>query len=120
MRPIAVECMTFFTAVKDVFSKEWIVNGKHSTILTKTTGIGALIRLMEYIHTKLSVRELDGISDVTEGYYSKEYYNAVVSTLNIIKTKLPDIFSFKGEFAGTGGRGLEKRLFDKFKDALTQ
>lgn len=119
LRPIATECMTFFNAVKDVFKDNWIKDNKPTSILTKTTGIGAMIRTMEYIHRfRLGDSVLQTINNSTEGYYCKEYYDFVVNKLNTVKKNSPNLFSFDGDFAGSGGLGLEKKLFETIKESL--
>lgn len=120
MRPIAVELMTFFKAVRDVFVKEWINEGKHTTILTKTTGIGAMIRTMEYIHRFILLDDIKKqLEKVTEGYFCPEYYEEVKKLLEKVRSKESDLFSLKGEFSGTGGQGLEIRLFERIKSLIT-
>lgn len=119
LRPIATECMTFFQAVKEVFEENWIEEGGHKSILTKTTGIGAMIRTMEYLHRfRMDPSILSSIHNTKDGYFCKEYYDVIVDKLNEVKKKNPDIFSFNGEFAGSGGLGLERKLFEKIKLSL--
>lgn len=43
---MAVEAFSFFCEVKDVFSDIWIKDGKHTSIICKTTGFAALVKLM--------------------------------------------------------------------------
>lgn len=120
MRPIAVELMTFFKAVRDVFNKDWIKEGKHTTILTKTTGIGAMIRTMEYIRRFILSEDIKKqLENVTEGYFCPEYYEEIKVLLEIIRLKDSNLFSLKGKFSGTGGQGLEIRLFERIKSLIT-
>ena len=55
---MAVEILSFLSAVKKKFDKFWPNEGRHRSIICKTTGMGALLRLMAYLHTNKMPRAL--------------------------------------------------------------
>lgn len=119
LRPIGVECITFFSAVKGVFVNIWPEENVHKSIILKTTGIGALIRTMVYIHKFLMSETLANmISNVTDGYLCEKYYQLVYQALSYVNKSDSKLFSFNGEYAKTGGSGLENKLYRKIESIL--
>ncbi len=114
---MSVELLSFFTVVKDSFSQVWPVNGQHRSIICKTNGIGALLRYMVYLHREKMPRELAEIlrkSSKTE--VSEEYLSFAQKYLFRLKRYQEKLFGLSSEFAGSGGKGLEARLFNRMKD----
>ena len=107
------ETMSFFRIIKETFPEQWPTENTHKSILLKTTGIGALIRLMGYIHKK---NDFDGI-DVEKygnGLRSKsvkEYEELLRSELSPLLGYGEHFFGLNSNFAGTGGAGLEAKLY---------
>lgn len=91
------EIFSYLFAVEKVFDEVW---GTTKSIIKKTTGMGALIRLMGYIHC------LDDFKD-------DDYENIYLKYLNKCKCYQLDLFSTEhpGRFCGTGGKGLEVALY---------
>ena len=112
---MAKEIITFFTAIKNLLPDCWPSSKGPQSILLKTTGLGALIRLMGYIHKNYLSNEIIAALDNQESneYVVKEYYDRLKEILPPIVRKRYSLFSFDGEFAGTGGRGLESRLYNE-------
>lgn len=112
-RYMAVELISYFDAVKTVLNAYWPEGNTHRSILCKTTGIGAMVRLMGYLHqTKMT-------NDVKFDIYNQPYARAIPSYTKFVSPyleKLKDkgeyLFDLKkGHFSGTGGKGLEHQLF---------
>lgn len=117
-RYMSTELISFFVAVKNVFGEEWpATDGTHKSIIAKTTGIGALIRLMAYIHeTFLPTEILIDLKSDNIDRVSIKYVELVTNLLRALKPY--QYFSFQGNFAGTGGKGLEVRLYEAMKSSL--
>lgn len=112
-RYMASELISFYSVVRECFSDYWPIYTEHRSILSKTTGVGAMIRLMGYIH----VRYLDdnvkkGLKE-SEVYLNPSYMNRVKNVLSALQDKAQFLFSFKGNFSGTGGKGLELALYNE-------
>lgn len=113
-----VEAMSFFNAVAETFPKMWPKHGeKAPSILCKTTGIQVLIRLMGYLH-RINRRSLyKMINRKSQGIYiSREYQALVKEYLNLFVNRQVELFGLAnegGQFSGTGGKGLVKRLYEE-------
>ena len=81
--------------------------------------MGALLRLMAYLHLykmpgNLHLALLN--SKVSE--ILPEYEHFVMEFLSLIEPEQYRLFSLDGEFSGTGGKGLELRLFGERRDLI--
>lgn len=109
---MAKEIITYLTFIRNHFSDFWPSNNSHRSILLKTTGIGALIRLMGYIHKNyLSDEIIDSINMTGNDYVNQAYYDRLSYVMSPLKRHASSLFGFDGEFAGTGGKGLEGKLY---------
>lgn len=117
---MASELISFYTVVKDCFSDYWPIYMKHRSILCKTTGVGAMIRLMGYIHVRFLNDEIRQGLQKNNDYFYEPYINKVENVLSALKDKSESLFSFKGDFSGTGGRGLELALYNKMCEILNE
>ena len=110
-RYMAVELISFYKVVQKVFREYWPECERHKSILTKTTGVGAMIKLIGYIHTMYISEEIKAAIKKSESYLCKPYMDRVNSILSCLLDDAKDLFSFEGHFSGTGGRGLERALY---------
>ena len=111
-RYMAVELLSFFEAVKAILIDYWPKNNVHQSILCKTTGIGAMVRLMAYIHQTKMPEELKKELRQTNRTMVNPHYTEFITPLLIkLLPEAKDLFGLKGSFAGTGGKGLEHQLF---------
>lgn len=118
LRPMAVESISFFTAIKEIFADLWVQNGRHVSIICKTTGFGALVKLMRYIHIhKLSNYDRNELL-YSETFLNKKYHDKIIELLRPLRHYEKELFSFDGQFAGTGGKGLVTKLFDSMVNLL--
>ena len=53
-RYMAVELISFYTCIKDMFKEYWPKDNSHVSILCKTTGVNAMMQLMGYIHQSIA------------------------------------------------------------------
>lgn len=119
-RYMAVELISFYTVVKKCFSDYWPIYAEHRSILSKTTGVGAMIRLMGYIHVRFLDDSIKVGLRTTEEYLYKPYMNRIHEILSVLQEKAQALFSFKGNFCGTGGRGLELALYNEMCRVLSE
>ncbi len=117
-RNMSVELISFFEAVKKTLSYYWPQNDNHVSILCKTTGIGALVRLMAYLHqTKMdSNLELE-LKNKEKASVSSSYIDFITPYLKKLSIHGSRLFGLQGDFAGSGGKGLEHKLFEEMKNA---
>ena len=115
---MAVEAISFFSEVKETFFDLWIKDSKHVSILCKTTGFAALVKLMRYIHIfKLDNNVTQALNE-SPSFMNQEYRKKIRDILNPLKPWGNELFGFDGEFAGTGGKGLVNKLFDRMVGLL--
>lgn len=100
----------YFKAVKENFNDFWPTpeqdtSRKYPHILCKTTGMGALIRLINPIYRRMKTK----VDFVT--VEEQELVDLFSEILVKLKEHEVEFFSNKGEFAGSGSLGLQSRLY---------
>ena len=111
-RFMSVELLSFFDAVKTVLIDYWPKYNVHQSILCKTTGIGAMIRLMAHLHQTRMPEELkEELHQTDKTAVCPQYTEFVTPLLNKLLPEADNLFGLKGSYAGTGGKGLEHQLF---------
>ena len=101
---------SYFKAIKNVFSDYWpkedeTTSRKYKNILCKTTGMGALIKLISPIYRKLKL-DID-FNSIDEN----ELTNLLTKELEKAKDKGSLFFSKEGDFSGSGSLGLQNKLY---------
>lgn len=116
---MAIELLSYFVAVRDTFYKYWPSRESHvGTIICKTTGVGAFVRLMRPIRDLLPSIVIDGLKN-DRGVINQPYCDAVRQILNRIPGDLAERLFGKGsDFASTSGKGSETKLFKELKSAI--
>lgn len=116
-RHMSTELVSFFTVVKKAFEDMWPKDGLHKSILVKTTGIGAMLRLMAYLHQLLdeSIKE-DLKSHVGANRQCDSYIKFITPYISKLIPYKDKLFGLKGDFSGTGGRGYEMALYKKMRE----
>ena len=119
-KSMAVELLSFYVAVKSCFDKMWPEDvSQQDTILMKTTGVGAMLELMAYIHKNILPEEIkDQLDKAIKAEINNDYISVVKPHLQKLADRQFELFSSKGNYSGTGGKGLVKQLFDKMKDLI--
>lgn len=99
----------YFKEIKGVFNKFWPGDNlsEYRGVLLKTTGIGALIRMLDYIF-------INGFYNFNESKISERIKN-VFSRLNNQENEY-FFDSQKGKFSGSGG--LQSNLYNELKEKL--
>lgn len=100
----------YFQAIKDVFIDFWPTDEQNTSrkyphILVKTTGMGALIKLIDPMYRKLKIDI--NFKDIDE----KELVEILKRELIKAKDKGKTFFSKEGDFAGSGSLGLQNQLY---------
>ena len=116
---MAVELKAFYQVVEKVFFDQWPIDNKHRSILCKTTGISAMIRLLGYIHQNVLTDELQkSLHDLDEKAIV-EYKNMVYNELMKLYYERHRLFGLHGDYSKTGGKGIEASLFRAMCEILS-
>ncbi|MBD5203984.1 MAG: DGQHR domain-containing protein [Bacteroidales bacterium] len=111
----ARELVTYFSAIKDTFEQYWPnEDDRKVSVMLKTTGISALLKFFEVLHgnmpPKLREEIKSNYNDPDTVNRLKQYF---LKQFAPIKPHGEELFSIeKGEFNGSGGGGLQKKLYD--------
>lgn len=116
-KSMAVELLSFYVAVRSCFDKVWPQDSYQiDTIIMKTTGVGALINLMAYIHTTMLPDYIkDQLKQAAKPDLNNEYIGYVKPILQKVAAHQYELFTTSGSYAGTGGRGLVNQMFQRMK-----
>lgn len=122
IRYMAVELLSYYAAVYDVFKDFWPKDGvkedEKGTIICKTTGTGAFLRLMKDIHESAPEEAIRSLYDTDVGV-SGFYFNHVKSQLSIITgTQAERFFGKKSKYYGSSGKGSEVNMYMDLKLAI--
>lgn len=123
IRYMAVELLSYFAAVHDVFSNYWpqlgVNDEEKGTIICKTTGTGAFLRLMKDIHDSAPTDLIQSLYNI-DIEVSIPYFNYVKSQLSRITEAQADrFFGKKSKFYGSSGKGSEMNMYRDLKLAVT-
>ena len=113
------ELLSYFYAISEVFKKYWPAdNEDKGTIICKTTGVGAWLRLLQFIH---KVSEDDFTMDIPftkKGDICESYCEYMKEVLAPILKEADAIFGEKSEFVSGSGKGFEVRMFKRLRSIL--
>lgn len=116
---MAVELKAFYQVVEKVFRDIWPVDGKHRSIICKTTGIGAMIRMLGYIHQNILSDDIQrGLKEVNADAVA-QYKNVVQDELIKLYYERHRLFGLDGSYSKTGGKGIEKSLYHDMCEILS-
>lgn len=113
------ELLSYFYAISEVFKKYWPAEDDvKGTIICKTTGVGAWLRLLQYIHrVSEDVFTMD-IPFTKKGEICESYCEYIKEVLAPILKEADSIFGEKSEFASGSGKGFEVRMFKRLRSIL--
>ncbi len=101
--------LKYFNAVKKLKEQEW--NDPENSIISKTIGVGALIRVLHFLFVKMSVDE-----------FQNDPLRIIKMTTQDLVSKLDGIeqidFSKEGEFGRVGSAGSLNRLKEKIIEGI--
>ena len=108
---MAAETLDFFDVIKKTLRDYWPKQGEAvSSILLKTTGVGALIWLMGDLHKTKLAPEIQDAMPKSYDSVRLAYKESIEKYINKIQPQAERLFSMKGDFGGTGGKGQEAEL----------
>lgn len=106
---MSVELLSFFTAVKNLFSDYF---GNPKSILSKTSGLGAMIRLIKDVHDRLPSQLKADIREYTSVSLNKEYIDFTMRFLKPLEPFGERLFGQNSQYAGGGGSGNVVRMYN--------
>lgn len=111
----SIELLSFFVAVKQLFSDYWPdKDSTKGTIICKTTGTGAWIRMIDMMRSEEDVQMLNCLKNSSaRGEVCQEYIEMVSSILSPLCSRAEELFGKESEFSSSTGRGAETKLFKK-------
>lgn len=115
-RYMSVELLSFYSSVKKNLPDMWPQDGVHRSILLKTTGVWVLNKIMAYLHKFKMNNELRLLLKHAENSEPiKEYDDFATPYLLKLQLHQNRLFGLKGNYSGSGGKGLAKQLFDEIQ-----
>lgn len=108
----------YFKAIKINFQDYWPKDNEptsrsYKNILVKTTGMGALLKLINPIYRDLMRSDVD-IKNIKQ----EDLTHLLVKRLEKLKDNAHDFFSGESPFAGAGSRGLQNKLYKRLGEEL--
>lgn len=112
----------YFNSVKDNFSSYWPndFDRKKSGILPKTTGLGALIKLLAQIDKQLQRGFVPGFEKMVLMNLEVDQIKSVFDKMfaKIDANKKEDLFGENGKYAGQGSAGAQGKLYKELAHLL--
>lgn len=113
------ELLSYFDVISKMFKAYWPKEDDvKGTIICKTTGVGAWLRLLQYIH---GVSEEDFTRDIPftkKGEVCESYCEYMKDVLAPILKEADSLFGKESEFASGSGKGFEVRMFRRLRNIL--
>lgn len=123
LRSHTAELLTFFAAVKETLAAYWPKEGNtKGTLICKTTGVGAFVRLMAHLHetwNKNTTMAFD-LSATSEGDLCQSYYTYIKEKLRPLQSKGDEIFGNDSRFSRTSGKATETNFYKTMLDILSK
>lgn len=110
---------TYFGVLKDIFTDYWplvdeqgqFYSYKYKHILLKTTGLGALLKLLNDLQNDLEKKDKK-----ENGLELKKYFNSIFTLFN--EQENARLFSGGGIYAQGAGSGLQSKLYKELKNII--
>lgn len=113
------ELLSYFYAISGLFQKYWPAeDDDKGTIICKTTGVGAWLRLLQYIHKVSKDNFTMDIPFTKKGDICESYSKYIKEVLSPILTEADSIFGENSEFSSGSGKGFEVRMFKRLRSIL--
>lgn len=111
----AIELLSYFAAIKSLFYDYWPSDeATKGTIICKTTGFGAWIRLMGMMRADNDAIMLKQLKDSSvKNEVCIPYKERVENILNPLKKYGEKLFGKESEFSSSSGQGSEVKLYKK-------
>lgn len=116
---MAAETMDYFGIIKDKLDNMWPKSTTQETsILLKTTGVGALLWIMAHIHRTQLSAELQQKMKYDYDSVREKYRSIVSKNIEKIQPEAESLFSVNGMYGGSGGKGLEGNLRKRLQEIV--
>lgn len=112
---MAVELLSYFTVIKELFPTYL---GSSDSILSKTTGLGALIRLLTDVHDRIPISVLKGLRESEVICIDNEYCKQAHQYLSPLVSSGEHLFGTQSPYAGGGSAGYVGKLYREIKQIL--
>ena len=111
----ATELLSYFVAIQKLFSKYWPEKGStKGSIICKTTGFGAWLRLLGMMREDDDELMLKYLKESAKnGEICEPYVERVSKILGPIKKYGESLFGDSSEFKSSSGQGSESKLYKK-------
>lgn len=119
---ITMELTSYLAAIRFTFKDYWpdgVNDTSKISILCKTTGLGAIMRLFKDAHNSLSIRLKNKLEHESIGVI--DYAELITHFNNFLKPLTKSgkrFFSINSEYANGGGAGLQAKLYTDMKNVL--
>lgn len=112
--------VAYFTSIKNIFSDFWPIAGeRYTSIMCKTTGLGALIRLLGLLYKELAIGSYPGMDPINfEKATLNELTDIFTQVFESIKDKGEVLFGTSSEFSGGGSSGFQAKLYKQLGEEL--
>lgn len=118
---MAVELLTYYHVIEKLFSDYWPkTNELGGTLICKTTGTGAFVRLLSDMREKGDEDLLRALRDTQVGRICEPYGKQVEMRLQPVAAIAEDLFGKESKYGGTGGKGLEAALYKKMREVIVE
>lgn len=117
------ELLTFFFTVKEVLDDYWPKDSDtKGTLVCKTTGVGAFVRLMAHLHQTWDDDStiIFDLSATKEGDLCPSYRTYVKKKLQPLQSKGKEIFGEESKFQKASGKATESHLFKTMLDVISK
>lgn len=113
------ELLSYFVAISELFKDYWPKKDDiKGTIICKTTGVGAWLRLLQYIHNTSEENFTRDIPFTKKGEVCESYREYMKGVLEPILKESDALFGEKSEFLSGSGKGFEVRMFKRLRNIL--
>lgn len=118
---IAHELLAYIAAVRFTFMSIWpeAVEEKPSSVLCKTTGVGAILTLLRDAHIEMPNVEVKEMKD--NAFFPLTYAKTISFFTDYLKPLRPyvsELFELNGEYARGSGAGMQASLYKRMKDII--
>lgn len=122
VRHMSVETVSYLTAIRESFKSLWPkIDERPNSIICKTTGMGALIRLLSDFHKQMPKEISMEIKNISKQCVCRSYVDYANDNFSKLKSYKDELFSIDpniGQFCSTGGSGLEIKLYKRMKQLI--
>ena len=122
VRHMSVETVSYLTSIKESFAPLWPnMEERPNSIICKTTGMGALIRLLSDFHKQMPEDISMEIKNMPKQCICRSYVDYANENFSKLKSSENELFSINpniGQFCSTGGSGLEIKLYKRMKQLI--